>query len=240
VCDRFHFSEVVGANARVRAVDTVDVRIGGTAARVVTYRVDDAHWTDVRVCTRCNRVYREIDNLARHACRYHPGARVVPVGGANALHAAARSHYAAGTWSCCGRTWHANDGPPGARYEATAPYGCTPCDHTVLSHVYTTPGDNLTVPCDFATRMHDARRAAYARPVRRRPTPLPADDDGINPATTEADGRRGWHRVAVAGAADVGVPPWRIVRVGTPPPPPPHIVNYAHNIHGTTRLATKH
>lgn len=61
-----------------------------------------------RQCSACHREFRELDNLGRWLCRYHPG-----------------TVDADGVWDCCGRTVH----PHQYTSERWVPRGCHRCDH---------------------------------------------------------------------------------------------------------------
>ncbi len=65
-----------------------------------------------RVCTRCNAIFLECNNLGQWKCFYHPRAFNGPHKG---------THYNANAWDCCGR--------PLQTGFALSNNGCTPADH---------------------------------------------------------------------------------------------------------------
>ena len=94
----------------------------------------------MRVCKRCAKPFREIDNLGAWKCKYHPSAQNYRWAG---------DFHKEGTFDCCGL--QDNNPRDSATYERSRPFGCTVADHT------SKPGgadyleeDNIAIPLQYA------------------------------------------------------------------------------------------
>lgn len=91
-------------------------------------------WSQMnRECTRCRRMYREIDNIASHACSYHPGEYNYVSDGKKHP----RYHY-----ECCGLSRDFCD----PHYESVRPFGCTATDHSVKPIPYSLSSEHIDDP----------------------------------------------------------------------------------------------